>query len=241
MKKIGFTLAETLVVLGVIGVVSLLTMPTFIVNQQKQIYAKTLQSAFVNFNTSMTNLISREGVDGLLETTTWQKLTSLDTGSSETDIKFFVANIGKVLSLLGYSTGLRSYKPLNDSAGAVNIGKPITLISKSGVEYKIQIESSVSRDSRIEDEKILMANFTFTNRAATVYIDVNGKNTPNILGRDLFRFDLATNGMLYPYGGADYCNYHKTKMLDFREKCVIDKEGDYCAAYLMNNGYRMDY
>lgn len=37
-------------------------------------------------------------------------------------------------------------------------------------------------------------------KAATVYVDVNGKTSPNNLGRDVFAFVLTEDGQLHPYG-----------------------------------------
>ena len=56
MKKYGFTLAEVLVTLGVIGVVSAMTIPTLMQNHQKKTYVtqlhkiyNELQQAFIQY------------------------------------------------------------------------------------------------------------------------------------------------------------------------------------------------
>ncbi len=46
MKKIGFTLAEVLITLGIIGVVAALTIPTLVNNYQKKTYVTGLQRAY---------------------------------------------------------------------------------------------------------------------------------------------------------------------------------------------------
>ena len=229
MKKSGFTIAETLIVLAVIGIIAMLTMPTYIANQRKKMYAKTLQVAVVNFQTAMTNLISKEGVDDLLETTAWEK-----------NEKIFVANIGKVLGVLSFDNDPSSYLPLAGTGDKINIKDTINITTKNGVEYKInkKTEGNVKKS----EEETLMNNLNYTNKAATVYIDINGKVAPNIVGRDLFEFDLAVNGLLYPVGSADYNYYNNIEDgPDPGTKCVKDLDGKYCAAYLMNNGYNMDY
>lgn len=227
MKKSGFTIAETLIVLAVIGIIAMLTMPTYIANQRKKMYAKTLQVAVVNFQTAMTNLISKEGVDDLLETTAWKK-----------DEKIFVANIGKVLGVLSFDKNASSYLPLAGTGDKINIADTINITTKNGVEYKIN--KNIEENKKSEQET-LMNNLNYTNKAATVYIDINGKVSPNIVGRDLFKFDLAVNGLLYPVGSADYNYYNDIEASDPGTECVKKLVGDYCAAYLMNNGYNMDY
>ena len=45
MKKIGFTLAEVLITLGIIGIVAAMTIPTLIAEQQKKQTVAKLQRA----------------------------------------------------------------------------------------------------------------------------------------------------------------------------------------------------
>lgn len=231
MKKSGFTIAETLIVLAVIGIIAMLTMPTYIANQRKKMYAKTLQVAVVNFQTAMTNLISKEGVDDLLETTAWKT----------EDTEIFVANIGKVLGVLSFddNDNPSSYLPLAGTGDKINIADTINITTKNGVEYKIN--KNIGENDKKSEQETLMNNLNYTNKAATVYIDINGKVSPNIVGRDLFKFDLAVNGLLYPVGSADYNYYNDIEASDPGTECVKNLVGEYCAAYLMNNGYNMDY
>ena len=44
--KHGFTLAEVLVTLGIIGVVSAMTLPTLVKNHQRQVYVTQLQKVY---------------------------------------------------------------------------------------------------------------------------------------------------------------------------------------------------
>lgn len=243
MKKFGFTIAETLVVLGVIGTIAMLIMPTFIANQRKQIYAQTLQIAITNFNTAMTNLIIKEGVDDLSETTAWTNINNgtLDN-SNEDDAKTFIANLNNTLKLTKYSTDeFSSYLPLSENPNEnVDIGDPIRLFTKNGIEYKIEINRRNLRT--ISDEEALEENVNYTEQAATVYIDINGEAAPNIMGRDLFQFDLGVDGILYAYGDFNYSNYHNNINFKTPETgCLNDRNGSYCAAYLIENNYNMDY
>ena len=67
----------------------------------------------------------------------------------------------------------------------------------------------------------------------------------------MFKFELSTNGHLYPFHGQDYNLYHDTQEPDDTEteqepddpetKCKQNKNGDYCAAYLISNKFKMDY
>ncbi len=50
MKKFGFTLAEVLITLGIIGVVAAITMPTLIKNYQKQATVNKIKKFYTNIN-----------------------------------------------------------------------------------------------------------------------------------------------------------------------------------------------
>ena len=68
MKKFGFTLAEVLITLGIIGVVSALTMPNLIANYQKKVWVTQLKKD-VNFLANNIKLLfANEGVDNLCDT-----------------------------------------------------------------------------------------------------------------------------------------------------------------------------
>ena len=43
-KRFGFTLAEVLITLGIIGVVAAMTMPTLIANYHKKVYVNQLRT-----------------------------------------------------------------------------------------------------------------------------------------------------------------------------------------------------
>lgn len=239
MRKKGFTIAETLVVLAIVGAISLVTMPTFISNQNKQVYTKTLQVAISNFNTAMTNMMIQDGVDSLLETNAWKGFTStkrLNNTSStkDEDLNNFNYELGKVLSIYGYSREVRTYSNLAQN-GEVDLYYPVRFVAKNGVEYFLE---SLLRNNGFSDEEALEKNITLTDVVARVYIDVNGQSAPNILGRDLFLYVLGTNGILYPCGGEDYnVRIGPVSLSD----CPSKVDGSVCSGYLNSNGYKMDY
>ena len=58
-KRFGFTLAEVLITLGVIGVVAALTLPSVMSNYQKKLIAKQLEKTYADLE----NLIKSSEVD----------------------------------------------------------------------------------------------------------------------------------------------------------------------------------
>jgi len=229
MKTKGFTITEVVIVTGIIGLIAILTMPTFISNQKKLTYSKALQVGVVNFESAMSNIMVRNGVDDLLDLDNW------NSNSPE-----FTFMVGRGLAIARQETINRTYQPLSGSGDVTVLKNLPSLLAKNGVEYIINTENVTKANQKTELE-ILQKNSNYTNKAADVYIDINGEATPNIYGRDLFRFELGVDGILYPYHGHDYNSYNnRDEHLDPEAKCK-DGYAEYCAAYLMSNNYEMDY
>lgn len=255
MKRKGFTIAEALITLGIVGVVAAMSIPTFISNYRKQIYAKTLSTAVSNFETAMSVMMMKEGATNLFETRAWsQSPMVLGVNSEENVINRFTANIGETLGLKYqranwqiYYQGALPIKNLDDTV--INpetfdyryFASAIPYESKNGITYFIFIENTRRDTTRLSELIALQNGTNLTDVAAQIVIDINGPATPNTMGRDIFRFVLNADGHLYPLYSRDFCRYDNSQYEDVSEKCVDDFEGEYCGAYLMQNGYKMDY
>ena len=65
------------------------------------------------------------------------------------------------------------------------------------------------------------------------FVDINGHRIPNVLGRDTFVYVLRDN-TLVPAG------FDKNDD-ELRSDCKMSGTGNFCAAYLEKNGYKLDY
>ena len=243
MKKIGFTIAESIITMAIIGVVAALTIPPLTTNYRKQAYTCTLSAAVSNFEKAMSTLILKEDVDDLLDTQAWKNAElSLSSTSTKEKINKFTTDIGKTLKISTVKTNLLQYKPLSapNSNPNLSYGSPVRFTTKNGYEYQIYL-NAISHDLADLESEMIANGSNYLNKAGEVGIDVNGEKGPNIVGRDYFRFELGNDGRLYPFGGNDYCVYNGVDYTDVTTKCVTDLDGSYCAAYLMQNGYKMDY
>jgi len=98
-------------------------------------------------------------------------------------------------------------------------------ISRNGIVYFIKKEDNDATDKSGD----------LTKSVAKVTIDINAKNKPNTVGKDIFYYYLGDNGILYPFGGEDV---EKA----FGETYSCDSTGfEGCAGRLAENGYNMDY
>lgn len=243
MIKKGFTLIEALLAILILGLVATLVIPTLASNIRKQTYASALSNAVTNFENAMEANMLKAGTNELSGQAWWLALSNT---LNDSVIINFKNNVTKSLALTDYSKTPLSYKTLEGGDVSNDILKiAVRFMTKNGVEYQIYINAldwpdGVPITGKTESEA-LANNVNYTSRAGVVFIDVNGDKLPNILGRDLFWFDVGVDGKLYPYGSRDYCFFNGTTYSNVSTECVTNKKGEYCAAHLIKNGYKMDY
>lgn len=78
-KRFAFTLAEVLVTLGIIGVVSAMTVPTLMNNYQRQSYVVQLHKVYNEFSQVFERYMSDQKVDTLREADIYNSPTNLNT------------------------------------------------------------------------------------------------------------------------------------------------------------------
>src|SRR5574344_2128782 len=74
LKKAAFTLAEVLIVLGIIGVVAAFTIPTLMNKVQNQEYVVGVKKEYSMINNGFAQLLADEGVDSLDDTSVFQSM-----------------------------------------------------------------------------------------------------------------------------------------------------------------------
>ncbi len=233
MKKLGFTLAEVLITLGIIGVVAALTAPALVANGRNQANAAKLSVAVSNLENALNAMLVSENVSSLFQTRAWQ-----NAGSRAS----FAGNLGRFLRINGYrDLGQEATEEENGAGnlvrqyyGANNLPSTMTATGSknmnpdastaltntmgaapqrnAGVNHIIESKNGITyfltpnadtNPTQAEKDAIINQGGALFNEAADVYIDVNGSAAPNTLGRDIFAFYLGDDGILYPIGGLD--------------------------------------
>lgn len=277
MKKRGFTLAEVLITLGIIGVVAALTAPSLIINSRNEANAAKLATAMSNVENAFTSAIIKENVDSLTETSFWVKDS---TNSSAMNAAQFAGNLNKYINLNGFKEitprdfydnngpylmsdkggrgGITVIKDDDEETGSER--KSILLFTKNGAVLFITpyVNGRVSPKLKNAGEnttateaaaKAAQLGGALSDLATILYIDVNGKATPNTFGRDIFMFYVGNNGVLYPFGGVDVSIYDvgdKTSIWDSDKSRYGCKDGNIkggqgCTARLIEEGYKINY
>ena len=218
MKK-GFTLAEVLLTLGIIGVVSALTIPTFVRNHQKQVFVTQLKKVYSELAQAADAAIVENNAISLNET------------------KFNGNNPNATLDF--FNTYLKIVKTCTDDKTPC-FAEKYTHIDGTEFNDFFNVNSSnpcfvLADGASICTAHIGWYDFDLNENLLSpkvLNIDVNGAQGPNIAGRDLFYVEI------YPDGKVSESYYN-----DASEFCQ-DSDMLYgvgCLSKIINDGWKMDY
>ena len=224
LKSAAFTLAEVLVTLGIIGVVSAMTVPTLMQNYQRQSYVtqlhkvyNELQQAFLRYMTDRNAINMKEAgfnsqaaANSFIEST-FKVVNSCGTSlspcfKSRDDYKKLT---GETIASWGGCQGTRTHYSLASGASL-------------GVCYRTDGTSMV----------------------AEIFVDANGQKGPNIVGRDLMNFFLYNDGTIDDYSGSAPPISQATRESMFNSVCAkAGNAGSWhgCLGKLINDNWQMTY
>lgn len=240
MFKKGFTLAEVLIALGIVGVIAAISIPTFVSNTQNQANASKLAAVVSDLETAFTSMMAFEGVQEFEETSFYVKYKEENNYTEASNI---LGNYYKLLDStnkttdfydnfrFGYISGGNGYFSWNHLLQTKN--GALLIFSKSNYT--------------ITEEKAEQNGISVTRAPLTLSIDVNGKEKPNMMGRDYFTYLIGNDGSLYPWGskvvsilhGGNTNNTWKNASGSY--PCTNEMKKAGCTARLAENGYKVDY
>lgn len=222
-RKFGFTLAEVLITLAIIGMVAALTIPTLVANYQKRQFVVQLQKTYATIANAAKMVMADEQVDNLNNTYLREPDEYDDYNEMyENSVGKFLKTYFKVVKTCNIddsSCYAESYKSQDDTIEGQFIGT-----------YTDRYCGVLSSGT-----VICMAPFTEEN-PITFSIDVNGKTGPNIMGRDAFQFAMNYRGELaeqFPVGSAD------SYRCGDDEQALTYSIG--CFTKIIQDGWKMDY
>ena len=223
--KNGFTLAEVLITLGIIGVVCALTLPSLIEKHQKQVTITKLKKIY--------SVLSQQILLANSQTTPANEfLTTGDKVSADSVEEFFQTywmpyfNGAKILNDRPYNgTSACQYKQPDgecfptDIYTDYNFGR-IVLSTNDG--YILFICLMYWKD----DEALYSPS-------QQVFIDINGLKGPNIFGKDIFR-------VVMNYDKNNVKPYDIDKSVDdINSNCSRNGSGEACFAKIVREGWKI--
>ena len=214
-NKIGFTLAETLITLGIIGVVASLTLPAVIVNYQKEEMITRLKKAYTILNQAKNLSVIDNG-----EFEYWDNTLTAELYLKKYWIPYFKgARICFEYSQCGYKGQVAWETPDGNYTAFAFRTFRIPFITEDGILYSISLDDAQHTD--IGGKLILL--------------DTNGPKGPNKSGKDFFFFMRTDEGKIMPYG------YDKSNN-EIDTNCRSGNK-QYCAAKIIKDSWtiKKDY
>lgn len=234
----GFTLAEVLITIGVIGIVAAMTMPVLVGNYQKKQNIVTLKKAYAEMSQALT---LAQIDNGMMED--WDLK---DFESPQERISFFCKNyiypyvsVVKICEPTSQYCFVEEVKGLNGSNVTLNSQGYVSFITKSGYSVLFWIHGDGTGGHFI--------------------IDTNGPyKQPNTYGKDIFRFlvtfkassdtyvdtreynrGLRAYGLINGVTRDDLLGNGDNPSLSNTDGCDKSKKGEYCAALLIFDNWEI--
>lgn len=191
MKKFGFTLAEVLITLGIIGVVAAITVPNLITTYKAKRYRTQFLKSYSTLQQIFKQMEANDvAIDG----------SSYSGGMFRQVIKPYMNN---AVSCKG-----------NGSNSKLCLSKDKNLYNNLPNTAKIPWENFDDGQFILADgSQLFIENPTSSNQRVIFFIDLNGYiNPPNRAGIDLFAFQMTDNEVVpmgaqkTNYSGNYYCN-----------------------------------
>ena len=260
MKKNGFTLAEVLITLGIIGTIAAITLPMVTNDAQRRANASRLAASVTTVESGLISMLVEEYADNLgtvplFEWLNEQALQPADENAIRTEVSRYFKTTNIQFDSLG-EVGLAIQDidgddlDLNDLLDT-NDNDRTTIALRNGAFVTFPRPNTV-----IKNEDTILQNGGSTNiRISSLLINVNGAEPPNRLGRDVFVFKIGGDGNLYPYGGLTASLLNDGVNVISRDNvfnnagagddfiCRDNNQGSGagCTARLIENNYRFDY
>ena len=215
MKK-AFTLTEVLITLGIIGVVTAISMPTLIQTYQKQATCNKLKKMYNNLNN-----IAQMAVNDNGEMTHWdfseQSILNANSNFYKTYFEPYLITIKKDLST-AYSTETHYDTILYDITGNKKLFQLL--------RWQILPDGSS------------IAMFSNAPTYFWIFADINGPNRPNRLGKDVFMLSFNFSKNKIDFWGIGDNNY-RSGSYGCSKEISSQYAGGHCGAWIMKNNWQI--
>lgn len=201
MSRLGFSLAEVLITFGIIGVIAAITIPSLFTKISEFQNIAKLKVSYSILTNSL-KLAQQAGDDW----TTWEYYHN---PTCTKDIYNTLSKYMKVSQNCGTADGCWQQTKVKSNKNALYANpnglfeESYSFILLNGISfcfdiwrgYNISDVAGVSTNNLINPDAVLV-----------IAVDVNGKQSPNTLGKDVFLFVLTANGIIP--SGADNKGIH---------------------------------
>lgn len=214
-KQKGFTLAEVLITLGIIGVVAALTIPNLIKNYQKEQYVTQVKKVYTTIEQAI-------------------KLSEVENGSYNT-WQYGTVNQNGTEAVNFANTYLIPYMSVAKNCGTAT-GCWVHPKKFDGTNTSYADSSLYSKFILNDGTTIHVATFT---TGVSIHFDINGLKGPNIYGHDILIYSIRPNEQL---GIAPYKTFTRAQIIANQGSVGCNKtcvQADACLMLLLIDNWQI--
>lgn len=225
--RLGFTLAEVLITLGIIGVVAAITIPTLLTKLNNRHTESMLREDYSILQQMMTSAND----DGAMSSITDLNNMTVMKSWFQT---YFLPYI-KVANVC-YDTKGCWIDDAKYPNGASVVGTVVTATGCGGTTISFQLYNGSS--ICMDDYKVALFDVygIKSDEASLVfYLDTNGNKKPNVVGKDIFVFAYKPDIEKIVPAGFD------RTVAEIERNCSKRGNGFWCVMFIKNRGWKIPY
>ena len=222
----GFTLAETLITIVIVGIIAALTVPNLIVHYQKQATVTRLKKAYSALAQAVTKSQIKNG-----HVSTWD--------FSLTSYGVYEKYLSDFIQLSQSTVGMQRSNNVNYTE--LNGTNNITLFYNDSKVINLADGTQLIIYNGSHNSTIGLTRKSFA-------VDINGYKKPNKMGKDVFVFVLTKNKGLIPHffddgDSSDIPMKSREQIINgpssYSYQCAKGKRGLWCSALIMKDGWQI--
>ena len=243
LKRTAFTLAEVLVTICIIGIVSALTLPSLLANYTKTQTVVQLKKSYSVLEQTIKNAENDYG-----EVNNWPEWDDAEIILNKYFVPYLqgTKEFGKVKSwdkAICYTPSVKTHVD--------NLNRIVQYTFLSGMHVSNPFYANKTASIQLNDGTCIGLNpILDLNENASysalflrlILIDVNGaQKAPNVVGKDLFFFYINSDGVIKPFG--DIWSRDRILSPSFNLSCNTKSilGGHTCAYRIMQEGWKINY
>lgn len=223
MFKKAMTTAELMIAMTIIGAIAILVLPSIIENYQKRIYLTKLKKTYTALSSAVEQACNDSDVS-------YFKMTSYAANYNFYKAQEFLL---KYMNVKNTSSGfVDNYKIIHDREETnAETGEKVTIQERqSGV-------SNGYAKVMLNDGQALAMLCEKASDNCYIFLDVNGKEDPNMEGRDMFSFRIEqSTNKISDYAGSDKCTSGSATIGP-----INIGNGGGCLAKIIEDNWNMNY